>query len=168
MANECVFCGIVKKQIPSLIVFENEDTLAFLDINPRSTGMTIVAPKKHYTEVNEDFDSSNKTFEAAQVVAEMIKQSLEPKSIDFSIIPSKEVPHFHIRVYPVYENEIPLIENQPKKVSEQDLKKIAEKIKSIKVELKKPEPVVEEEKEEVPERERSEEEIKWIRRQMSL
>lgn len=168
MPNECVFCGIVKKRIPSLIVFENEDALAFLDINPRSTGMTIVAPKKHYKEINEDFDSSNKTFEAAQIVAEMIKQSLNPKSIDFSIIPSQEVPHFHIRVYPVYENEIPLIENQPIKMTEEELKNIAVKIKSIKVELKKPEPIVEEPEEEVPEKPRSEEEVKWIKRQMNL
>ncbi len=168
MPNECVFCAIVKKQIPSMIVFENDDTVAFLDINPRSTGMTIVSPKKHYKEASEDFDASNKTFETAQVVAEMIKQSLSPVSIDFSIIPSKEVPHFHIRVYPVYENEIPLVENQPKKISEQELNEIAQKIRSVKVEQKKQEPVVEEVKEKPKERERSEDEIKWIRRQTNL
>lgn len=165
----CIFCSITNKQTPAKIVYEDENSVAFLDINPRSTGMTIVSPKQHYNSFDENVDLSTKVFQSAEIVAEMIKQSLNPANIDFSIIPSKEVPHFHIRVYPVYENEIPLVENQPKKVTEEELNETARKIKSVKIELaKNEEPAEVFEEEEIEEPKRSKEDIKAIKREMEL
>ncbi len=46
--NECVFCKIVKGDIPCYKVYEDENVLAFLDINPMCKGHTIVVLKKHY------------------------------------------------------------------------------------------------------------------------
>jgi histidine triad (HIT) family protein len=46
--EECIFCQIVEKKIPSHILFENDTNLAFLDIFPVSKGHTIVIPKNHY------------------------------------------------------------------------------------------------------------------------
>ena len=43
----CIFCKIVKGEIPCLKVYESEHTLAFLDINPLSNGHTVVIPKHH-------------------------------------------------------------------------------------------------------------------------
>ena len=54
--NGCIFCKIVKKEIPAKIVFENNDFVAFNDIKPASPIHVLVIPKKHYknlTEVNE-------------------------------------------------------------------------------------------------------------------
>ncbi|WP_245600637.1 HIT family protein [Ureaplasma canigenitalium] len=48
---DCLFCKIVKKQIPAKIIDENEHAIAFLDINPASNGHTLVIPKKHYRNV---------------------------------------------------------------------------------------------------------------------
>ena len=45
---DCVFCGIVKKEVPAKIVAENEKALAFMDVNPASDGHTVVISKKHY------------------------------------------------------------------------------------------------------------------------
>ena len=45
---DCVFCKIVKKEIPSKIVFENENCIAFNDINPASPVHILVIPKVHY------------------------------------------------------------------------------------------------------------------------
>ncbi len=165
--TNCVFCSIIKKQIPALVVYEDSSSLSFLDINPRSTGMTLVVSKTHYATFDENIETSSKIFQAAQTVGQMIKQSLNPQSIDFSVIPSKEVQHFHIRVYPVYENEIPLIENQPKKVTEQELKETAEKIRSVKIETPS-EKVEEPPREEAKKSERSEEDIEYIRRESGL
>lgn len=159
----CIFCQIVKKQIPTKIVYEDLNSVAFLDINPRSTGMTIVAAKQHYKEFDENLEASTAVFQSAQLVAKMIKQALNPLAIDFSIIPSQEVPHFHIRLYPVYEKEVPLAENQPKQVTEQELNQIAEKIKAVKIETKKEEP-----KHVEPPKERSKEETYWIKREMEV
>jgi histidine triad (HIT) family protein len=46
--KDCVFCKIVRDEMPSSKVFENERLLAFLDINPVSKGHTLVIPKNHY------------------------------------------------------------------------------------------------------------------------
>ncbi len=46
--NDCIFCKIVKGEIPCSKVFENDDVLAFLDIAPLAEGHTLVIPKKHF------------------------------------------------------------------------------------------------------------------------
>ncbi len=165
--KECIFCSIAKKQIPSKIVYEDLSSVAFLDINPRSTGMTIVASKQHFNEFDENLEASIATFQIAQIVAKMIKKALNPITVDFSIIPSPEVKHFHVRLYPVYENEVPLVENQPKKVTEQELNETAEKIKAVHVELPKKEEPKREVKEEKP-IERSADDAYWIRRESEV
>ncbi len=43
----CIFCKIINKEIPDHVVFENDDYLAFLDIEPNTVGHTLVIPKKH-------------------------------------------------------------------------------------------------------------------------
>lgn len=48
LSNKCVFCGIVKGDIPCTKIYEDEDVLAFLDINPIAENHTLVIPKKHY------------------------------------------------------------------------------------------------------------------------
>lgn len=45
---DCLFCRIIAKQIPCFKVYEDEDSLAFLDIKPVNPGHTLVVPKKHY------------------------------------------------------------------------------------------------------------------------
>jgi len=174
MEEACIFCQIVKGNVKSKIVYEDEVSLAFLDINPRSKGMTIVIPKQHYQNFDENFELSAKVFLSALIVAEKLKQALNAKEIFFSIIPSELVKHFHIRVYPVYENQIPLAEAQPLKVSEAELEAMAEKIRSIRVELKqaREEPErregVEKAEEKKEERKRSEEEVYWIKRDFEI
>jgi len=168
--QECIFCGIANKSIASKIVYEDDFSIAFLDRYPRSRGMAIVVPKHHYKDFDENFELSFKVFESAITVAEMLKQSLEPRSISISIIESPEVPHFHIRVYPVYEDQIPLVENRPIPINEMELESIAEKIRGVKVEIRKTEEVKEKPKEEPKKEEkpRSKEEIYRLKRSMEI
>ena len=49
--NECVFCKIVKREIPSDIIYEDDNFFAFLDINPNNPGHTLVIPKNHYENI---------------------------------------------------------------------------------------------------------------------
>jgi len=51
--EDCVFCKIVKGEIPSAKVYEDEHCYAFLDIGPLSWGHTLVIPKKHYGRITE-------------------------------------------------------------------------------------------------------------------
>ena len=167
--KDCLFCKIIHGEIPCDKVYEDKDVVAFLDIAPRSTGMTIIAPKQHYMEFDENLESSTTVFQAAQIVGKMIKKALNPLTVDFSIIPSQEVPHFHIRVYPVYEKEIPLVENQPMQTTEQELNDVANKIKAVHVEMPKkevPMPEVREDKSTEPSR--SKEDVYWIKRESEV
>ena len=50
----CVFCSIIKGDIPSKKVYEDDDTLAILDISQTTCGHTLVMPKKHYENLNDD------------------------------------------------------------------------------------------------------------------
>jgi len=176
MPQDCVFCKIAKKEIPAKIVYEDDVTLGFLDINPRSAGMCIVIPKKHYREFDENFELSDRVLQAAMIVAEMIKQSLQPKAVDFAVIPSEAVTHFHARVYPVYEDEIPLIENQPKQVTEQELNELQRRISSANVAASFParEAVVEKQEKEVEkekrprQKRRSKKAVYWMKREMEV
>jgi histidine triad (HIT) family protein len=172
MEMPCIFCQIVVKRIPAKIVHEDEVTVAFLDLAPRSPGMTLVVPKQHITHFDDNFDLSFKTLRSALVVAKRIKEALKPKSVSLAVIESPKIPHLHVRLYPVYEGAPtpPLIEAPPTKVEEAELDRIAEKIRSVEV-------VIEEERveeEEVPaeakepEEERPAEEAYWIRRELEL
>ena len=131
----CVFCAIAEGRMPAKKVYEDGDSLAFLDINPRSKGMTVVVPRSHYEDIAENPVESLKVFQSAQTISEMIKTALGAKSVQLAIIPSGEVPHFHIRLYPVYGDEKPLAEGLPFKVGDVELNNIAEKIKSVKVDV---------------------------------
>lgn len=133
--------------------------------------MCLVISKKHFSNFYDDFSTASKVFDAAMKVGEKIKNSLEPRGVFFSIIQS-QVPHFHIRVYPVYEDQIPLLENKPIEMTPEELKKLAEKIKSAEVSWNEDEEIKKEEeeteKEPRPKKEMSEEDLFWMRRSMEI
>lgn len=56
--EECIFCKIVDKKIPSKIVFENDYVLAFHDISPMAPVHILVIPKKHITSLNDVGDNN--------------------------------------------------------------------------------------------------------------
>ena len=130
-----MFCAIAGGKIPSKNVYEDGDSVAFLDIKPRSKGMTIVLPKTHYVDMHDDAVESIKVFQAAETVAAMIKSALGARFVEMGIIRSEEVPHFHIRLYPVYVDERPVLEAAPLGMSEPELDEIASKIRSVKVDI---------------------------------
>lgn len=172
MVDECIFCKIIMREMPAKVVYEDQDSMAFLDINPRSKGMCIVVPKKHYINFDENFELSSKIFDKALIVGEKIKKSLNPMTVTFSIMQA-QVPHFHVRVYPVYKDQIPLVENKPVEITEEELDSLAHRIRTALVSWggRKTKEVVdksEEKKEEKPEEKKSKEDIDWIKRQMEM
>lgn len=172
MSNgECIFCKIAMKQIPAKIVYEDQEAVAFLDINPRSKGMCLVIPKKHFTHFEQNRDLASKLFDKAMIVGEKIRRSLNPLTVYISVMPA-QVPHFHIRVYPVYKDQVPLVENKPLEISPEELDDLARRIRLVNVswkgrEAKVVEKKIEEEKEK-PREKRSQEDIDYIKRQMDI
>ena len=96
--KNCIFCKIINKEIPAEIVYEDNDFLAFLDINPRSVGHTLVIPKNHYRWVWE-IPNAGEFFEIVKKVALSQKEAFS-QDIILGKIEGKDVPHAHFWVFP--------------------------------------------------------------------
>ena len=105
--NDCVFCRIIKGELPSSRVYENEDVFAFLDIKPVNPGHVLVIPKKHYESIH---DTPNDIFAKMSVVAKKIATSVQDnlgaKGVNIGMNNGKTagqvVFHAHIHVMPRY------------------------------------------------------------------
>ena len=123
-----IFLKIVNGEIPAYKVAENEDFLAFLDINPLAKGHTLVIPKK---EIDYIFDMDDAWYCALQLfakrVARAIKQVIPCGKIGVAVI-GLEVAHAHIHLVPV--NSIYDIDfGKPKlKLTSEELAEIASAI----------------------------------------
>jgi histidine triad (HIT) family protein len=97
--DDCIFCKIVKGEIPCHKVYEDEKYLAFLDINPVSEGHTLLISKTHFRWVY-DVPNFGEYFEVAKKIALGIKESsLNPEFVSFITV-GNEIPHAHIHIIP--------------------------------------------------------------------
>jgi len=97
--DDCIFCKIIKNEIPCHKIYEDDNFLAFLDINPVAAGHTLLIPKTHYRWVY-DIPNFEEYWQVAQKIALNIKNSdLKPDYISFLTI-GNEVEHAHIHIIP--------------------------------------------------------------------
>lgn len=102
MDNSCVFCKIIKKEIPCYKIFENKNFLVFLDIKPVSLGHLMLIPKKHVIWMQEADDRSiGEIFKLSKKMMLALKKSLKCDYVQLSVV-GNEVPHFHIHLIPRY------------------------------------------------------------------
>jgi histidine triad (HIT) family protein len=98
--NDCVFCRIIRGEIPAQKTYEDERFLAFLDINPKSPGHTLLVPKEHYQWFydlpDELYDA---LFRTARMLALKLKAERGADYVQLSII-GKDVPHAHVHLIP--------------------------------------------------------------------
>ena len=125
--TSCIFCKIIKKEIPSEKVFENKKFIAFLDIQPVSNGHLLIIPKKHFIWMQ---DADDKTiaeiFKITKKLMLALKKGLECDYVQVSIV-GNEVPHFHIHLIPRYYGDS--FKNFPtKKYLDGESSKLAKKI----------------------------------------
>jgi len=76
--DDCIFCKIIKGEIPSFKVWEDDEFLAILDINPNTKGMTLVLTKEHYNSYAFEMsdDVYNKFLLATKKVAKILEKNL--------------------------------------------------------------------------------------------
>ncbi len=103
--NNCIFCKIVDKEIPAKIIFENNLTLAFLDISPISKGHTVVISKNHYSHLEDIADSVLvEIYLIVKKVATLIHKKLEIDGYNILqnnfIAAGQMINHFHVHVIP--------------------------------------------------------------------
>jgi len=108
--TDCVFCKIRDSQIPSLRIFEDDRTLAFMDINPVTHGHCLVIPKAHAATLFEvEVEDLQATIAAAQQVARAIREALAPDGLNMlqanGAAAFQSVPHFHVHLIPRWAND---------------------------------------------------------------
>ncbi|MGM9879404.1 MAG: HIT family protein [Bacilli bacterium] len=106
--KDCLFCKIINNEIPCYKVYENNDILAFLDINPESYGHTLVIPKKHFNNYEDiDLDTIKKVNEVGKNIYNKIKTNLNADGIRLvqnnGII--QDVKHYHLHLVPIYKSD---------------------------------------------------------------
>ncbi len=132
--ENCIFCKIVKKELPANIVYEDEKFLAFLDINPVNKGHTLVIPKKHKKNLLEEDDEILKEYLiVTKKAAKAIKKATNAGGINIinniESIAGQVIFHTHIHIIPRYENDgLKLWPGKPYS-NEEEKKQIEEKIK---------------------------------------
>ena len=106
----CVFCSIIAGDEPAHVVWEDTQTLAFLDIHPASPGHTLVVPKFHVEDIwTVDADDFAAVARATHAVCALIERRLEPSGLTLfqanRAAGWQDVFHLHVHVVPRSEND---------------------------------------------------------------
>ena len=106
--DNCIFCKIIKGEIPSYTIYENENIKVFMDINPIAKGHSLVIPKKHYTNL---FDMDEEVLkEIDEVIKELYPKFKEKIGAEGLTRMQnnelgQEVKHYHMHLIPRYNND---------------------------------------------------------------
>lgn len=141
MKDNCIFCKIIKKEIPSQIIFEDDICLAILDINPASKGHILLMPKEHYMMMPMVPDQvlGHMTV-MSKYLTDLIKTTFED-SKDVTVFiangaaAGQQSQHFMSHLIPRYENDNINFDVKGEKLNEKDLIELAEKFQQKLVEM---------------------------------
>ena len=131
--SDCIFCKIIRGELPSYKVYEDENTLAFLDIRPVNAGHTLVVPKKHSHNI---FDIAPEDWatlaEAARVISIAIEQALKADGVNIAMNNREHagqvVDHPHLHIIPRFKGDGLKLMPQ-RSYAENEAEPVAEKIR---------------------------------------
>jgi histidine triad (HIT) family protein len=108
--DECLFCKIVRGEIPCFKIYEDKNFLSFLTIGPVNKGHTLVVPKKHYqTILDIDKNELGKLMEIVQKITPAVIKGTKAEGFNIHINNKRAagqlVDHLHIHIIPRYEND---------------------------------------------------------------
>ena len=134
MADDCIFCKIVRGEVPAQIVQEDERTVAFMDISPWTRGHALVIPREHSRNLYEiSEDDLHATMSAAKRLAERMRERLGCDGVN--LLNSSEpaawqtVFHFHVHVLPRFEDDGLRPPAKPQDMSEDEIAELADRIR---------------------------------------
>lgn len=130
MENEdCIFCKIIRGDVPCHKIYENEKTLVFLDINPSTLGHMLVIPKKHFENVFDvDEEYLVEVMKTAKKMSLLACNKLGVNSANITTAAGKDaqqsVFHLHVHVVPRSDDGLNIWHNdkKPKDVNFDELK----------------------------------------------
>ena len=99
----CVFCDIVRGDTPAYVVFEDDTSLAFLDVRPLFEGHTLLVPREHYeTLADLPRELIDPLFSNAQMLSRAVAEAMEATGsfVAMNNRVSQSVPHLHVHVVP--------------------------------------------------------------------
>ena len=107
---DCIFCKIIRGELPSYKVYEDDKVMAFLDIRPVNAGHTLVAPKKHSQNV---FDISPEDWvaltEVVRTLAIAIEKAVSADGVNIAMNNRESagqlVPHTHVHIIPRFKDD---------------------------------------------------------------
>jgi histidine triad (HIT) family protein len=103
MADDCLFCRIVAGEIPAVVVFEDQNTIAFLDHRPLFPGHTLLVPREHFETLG-DLPASlvGPLFTNAQLLSRVVQAAMDAEGsfVAMNNRVSQSVPHLHVHVVP--------------------------------------------------------------------
>ena len=105
---ECIFCKIIKGEIPSYTIYEDDVVKVFLDVNPDSNGHTLIVPKKHYLDLYDiPLDVLSHINKVSKEIAKLLTCKLHADGITLvqnnGIL--QAIKHYHLHLIPKYKNE---------------------------------------------------------------
>ncbi|MDE0042244.1 MAG: HIT family protein [Candidatus Poribacteria bacterium] len=127
---DCIFCSIISGDIPAIKVYEDAETLSFMDINPGNPGHLLVIPKQHYRNI---FDippaTAGKIMEVGAKIAGVIKDVLNPDGLNLfqssEAAAFQSVFHFHLHLLPRWESDSLLLPWKPKPGDMDEIREVA-------------------------------------------
>ena len=135
---DCVFCKIAKKEIPSRIITETKNSIAFLDVFPVSRGHTLVIPKHHYEKVQDMTDLDN--IDLFKMVHKIISKvdvitGATLLAVHNGKDSGQEIPHVHVHLIPRHSSDQAgpvhsMFKDRPK-LSDQELDQLCAKIMNM-------------------------------------
>ena len=100
----CLFCKIVQREIPAAVIFEDNDIMAFRDINPQAPHHILIIPKKHIATINDTNDEDEKLLGTIILRAKKIAQQEELDEVGYRLVfninsgGGQEVYHIHLHL----------------------------------------------------------------------
>src|SRR6266446_8479063 len=110
MADDCIFCQIVKGEAEASFVHQDDTIVAFMDIQPITQGHLLVVPRDHYVLMRDVPDQiAMRAFRVARTLASTSEATLAAGGVNLFVadgeVAFQDVPHFHIHVIPRYSGD---------------------------------------------------------------
>jgi histidine triad (HIT) family protein len=133
---DCLFCKIIKGEVPSVKVYEDEHTYAFFDINPTNIGHTLVVPKEHFENIHDiSEDALCQVMHTVKKIAPAIQKAVNADGLNIASNNNKAagqiIFHAHTHIIPRFEDDGLVHWKGARNYNEGEVLEIAEKIKGL-------------------------------------
>lgn len=137
---DCVFCRIIRGELPAHKVFEDDRTFAFLDAYPLARGHTLIVPKVHVARLEDPgWEEAKALFKTVHCLVGKVQEAVKAPSSTVAINngpeSGQEIPHVHVHIIPRFRNDgggpIHAIMRKRPHLTRDEMSKIAQRIRSL-------------------------------------